>query len=284
MDDATRPTPPLRTQQWQSSADLALHIRRTTVEMTSRANASHIASCFSVTDILAVLYSRVLTFDPQQPRWPGRDRFILSKGHACAALYAVLAEFGFFPKEWLETYYLDGSRLADHATHKGVPGVEVSTGALGHGLPLATGMALAGKRDDRTHRVFCVLSDGECDEGSNWEAALFAPHHHLDNLTVIIDYNKIQSLGWVKDVIDLDPLADKWRAFGWVAHEVDGHDHAALETLLTKVPFETGRPSCIVAHTIKGKGVSFMENNLQFHYTPPRGDELSRALAELGVK
>lgn len=284
MDDATRPTPPLRTQQRQSSADLALHIRRTTVEMTSRANASHIASCFSVTDILAVLYSRVLTFDPQQPRWPGRDRFILSKGHACAALYAVLAEFGFFPKEWLETYYLDGSRLAGHATHKGVPGVEVSTGALGHGLPLATGMALAGKRDGRTHRVFCVLSDGECDEGSNWEAALFAPHHHLDNLTVIIDYNKIQSLGWVKDVIDLDPLADKWRAFGWVAHEVDGHDHAALETLLTKVPFETGRPSCIVAHTIKGKGVSFMENNLQFHYTPPRGDELSRALAELGVK
>ena len=284
MNDETRPVRPFPTQDPQSSVDLALHIRRTTVEMTSRANASHIASCLSVTDILAVLYSRVMVFDPRQPRWRDRDRFILSKGHACAALYAVLAEFGFFPKEWLETYYLDGSRLAGHATHKGVPGIEVSTGALGHGLPLATGMALAGKRDERAHRVFCVLSDGECDEGSNWEAALFAPHHHLDNLTVIIDYNKIQSLGWVKDVIDLDPLADKWRAFGWAAREVDGHDHAALEALLTAVPFEAGRPSCIVAHTIKGKGVSFMENNLQYHYTPPRGDELARALAELGVK
>ncbi|MFZ1413388.1 MAG: transketolase [Defluviicoccus sp.] len=275
---------PLPTQKRQSSVDLALQIRRTAIEMTSRANASHIASSLSVTDILAVLYSRVLVFDPQQPRWRDRDRFILSKGHACAALYAVLAEYGFFPKEWLATYYMDGSHLAGHATHKGVPGIEVSTGALGHGLPLATGMALAGKRDERTHRVFCVLSDGECDEGSNWEAALFAPHHHLDNLTVIIDYNKIQSLGWVKDVIDLDPLADKWRAFRWAAREVDGHDHAALEALLTAVPFEAGRPSCIVAHTIKGKGVSFMENNLQYHYTPPRGDELARALAELGVK
>lgn len=284
MNDEGRPMDPLPTQKRQSSVDLALQIRRTAIEMTSRANASHIASSLSVTDILAVLYSRVLVFDPSQPRWRDRDRFILSKGHACAALYAVLAEYGFFPKEWLATYYMNGSHLAGHATHKGVPGIEVSTGALGHGLPLATGMALAGKRDERTHRVFCVLSDGECDEGSNWEAALFAPQHHLDNLTVIIDYNKIQSLGWVKDVIDLDPLADKWRAFGWAARDVDGHDHAALEALLTAVPFEAGRPSCIVAHTIKGKGVSFMENNLQYHYTPPRGDELARALAELGVK
>lgn len=266
------------------TTEVALRLRRQVLEMTSRANSSHVASCLSVADVLAVLYSRVLRFDPDQPRWADRDRFILSKGHACAALYAILAECGFFPMQWLETYYLDGGKLAGHATHKGVPGVEVSTGALGHGLPLATGMALAGKRDGRGHRVFCVLSDGECDEGSNWEAALFAPHHRLDNLVVIIDYNKIQSLGWVKDVIDLDPLAEKWRAFGWAAREVDGHDHPALAQLLGGVPFEPGRPSCIVAHTVKGKGVSFMENNLQYHYTPPRGDELPRALAELEAR
>jgi transketolase len=267
-----------------SAPELARRVRRHVVLMTHRSGASHIGTCFSVTDILAVLYGRVMRYDPGHPGWPERDRFILSKGHGCAALYAVLAECGFFPREWLDTYYQDGTRLAGHATHKGIPGVEVSTGSLGHGLPLGTGMALVGKRDGRSYRVFVALSDGECDEGSNWEAALFAPHHKLDNLTVIIDYNKIQSLGFVKDVIDLTPLAEKWRAFGWCTREIDGHDAAALEEALSRVPLEPGRPTCLVAHTVKGKGVSFMENKLQYHYSPPRGDELPRALEELEVK
>ena len=249
--------------------------------MTSRGNASHIGSCLSMAEMLAVLYGRVLRVDPSRPDWPERDRFILSKGHGCAALYAVLAESGFFPLEWLETYYADGTRLAGHATHKNTPGVELSTGSLGHGLPVSCGMALAAKRDGKAHRVFVMISDGECDEGSTWEAALFAPHHQLDNLTVLIDFNKIQSLGTVKQVIDLDPLADKWRAFGWTTRELDGHDTRALEGALNATPLEPGRPTCIVAHTVKGKGVSFMENNLQYHYTPPRGDDVQRALAEI---
>lgn len=263
-------------------ADLARRVRRHVIVMANRANASHIGSCLSAADILAVLYGRILRLNPQRPGWTERDRFILSKGHGCAALYAVLAECGFFPMQTLETYYQNGTILPGHATHKFTPGVEASTGSLGHGLPLGIGMALAAKRDGKRHRVFVVLSDGECDEGSNWEAALFAPHHKLDNLVVIVDYNKIQSLGNVKEVIDLDPLADKWRAFRWATQEVDGHDVEALEKALSAVPVQPGRPTCVVAHTIKGKGVSFMENKLQYHYTPPRGDELTRALAEVG--
>lgn len=264
--------------------DLAQRVRRHVVLMTHRSGASHIGSCFSVTDILAVLYARVMRYNPGEPGWPERDRYILSKGHGCAALYAILAECGFFPREWLDTYYLDGTHLPGHATHKGIPGVEVSTGSLGHGLPLGSGMALAGKRDGKPYRVFVTISDGECDEGSNWEAALFSPHHRLDNLTVIIDHNKIQSLGFVKDVIDLSPLAEKWRAFGWATREVDGHDFDALEETLRRVPLEPGRPTCVVAHTIKGKGVSFMENKLLYHYASPRGEELTRALEELEAK
>jgi transketolase len=164
-----------------------------------------------------------------------------------------------------------------------MPGVEVSTGSLGHGLSLAVGMALAGRRDGKSHRVFCLVSDGECDEGSTWEPALFAPHHELDNLVVIVDYNKIQSLGRVEEVIDLDPLAAKWRAFGWATEEIDGHDIGAIEEVFRRLPFEPGRPSCIVAHTVKGKGVSFMEDKLLWHYRAPLGELLDDALAELGV-
>ncbi len=262
--------------------DIALRIRRHCVRMTHRANSSHIGSSLSTADILAVLYGRILQLNPGEPSWPERDRFILSKGHGCAALYAILAECGFFPMDWLETYYQNGSLLAGHATHKNVPGVEVSTGSLGHGLPIATGMALAAKRDGKRHRIFCLLSDGECDEGSTWEPALFAPHHKLDNLVVIIDYNKIQSFGRVKDVINLDPLGEKWHAFGWAVREIDGHDLNAIEKALNAVPFETDRPSCVVAHTIKGKGISFMEDKLLWHYRSPRDQELDLALAELG--
>lgn len=249
--------------------------------MVHRANASHIGSCLSIVDILTVLYGSILNVDPTRPDWPGRDRFILSKGHATAALYAILAEKGFFPVKWLETYCKDGSKLGGHITHHDVPGVEVSTGSLGHGLPIGCGMALAGKRDAKPYRVFVLLSDGECDEGSTWEAALFAPQHQLDNLIAIVDYNKIQSFGWVKEVLDLDPFIDKWRAFRWVAREIDGHDYAQIEEVLKSVPFEGGKPSLIVAHTIKGKGVSFMENQLSWHYKSPDAEELSKALAEL---
>lgn len=263
--------------------DLAVKIRAHALCMTHKANASHIGSCLSIADILAVLYGGVLQLDSARPDWPDRDRFILSKGHGCAALYAVLAEQGFFAKEWLETYCQDGAHLAGHITHHGVPGVEVSTGSLGHGLPIGCGMALAGKHDNQPYRVFVLLSDGECDEGSTWEAALFAPHHHLDNLIAIIDYNKIQSFGTVKEVLDLEPLTGKWRAFGWAVQEINGHDFGQIDDALKRVPFKIAQPSCIIAHTIKGKGVSFMENQLAWHYKSPNAEQLHQALAELGV-
>jgi transketolase len=266
----------------EQSAALARKIRLHALHMIHRAKSSHLGSAYSMADLLAVIYSRILRIDPQNPYAPDRDRFVLSKGHACAVLYAVLAEQGFFPKEWLQHFYQDGARLAGHATHVGVPGVEVSTGSLGHGLPLACGMALVGKRDRQSYRVFALLSDGECDEGSTWEAALFAPHHQLDNLTAIIDYNQIQSLGTVKEVLDLEPFAAKWKAFGWAVREIDGHDYAQVENTLTKLPFEPDKPTCVVAHTVKGKGVSFMENKLLWHYRSPDANEMALALAELG--
>jgi transketolase len=263
-----------------SSRELAKRIRTHCVVMTSRANASHIGSSLSIADLLAALYRDALRYDPQHPDWPDRDRFILSKGHGCAALYAVLAECGYIPTAMLETYYQNGSLLMGHATHH-VPGIEISTGSLGHGLTIGTGMALAAKRDDRPGRIFCLISDGECDEGSTWEPALFAPQHRLDNLVVIVDYNKIQSFGRVEDVINLSPLADKWRAFGWAVREIDGHDLDAIERTFASLPFSAGQPSCVVAHTVKGKGISYMENALAWHYRAPRGELLDQALAEL---
>lgn len=261
--------------------ELARRIRLHAVRMTGRAKSSHVASSMSMAEILAVLYRRILQVCPETAASPDRDRLILSKGHACAGLYAVLAECGFFPMAWLESFYIDGGKLAGHATAEGIPGVEVSTGSLGHGLPIACGLALAGKRDGRPYRVFALLSDGECDEGSNWEAALFAPHHQLDNLVVIVDYNKIQSLGDVKDVLDLEPFAAKWQAFRWAVREVDGHDIDAVTKTLESTPFESGKPSCIIAHTVKGKGVSFMENKLLWHYRSPQGEEYQQAMTEL---
>jgi transketolase len=263
-------------------SELARRIRVHVVRMTSRANSSHIGSSFSMSELLAVLYGGgMLRVDPARPDWPERDRFILSKGHGCAGLYAALSEAGFFPIEELDTFYLNGTRLAGHATTT-VPGVELSTGSLGHGLPVGTGMALAAKRAGESHRVFVLLSDGECDEGSVWEAALFAPQHKLDNLVVIVDYNKIQSLGTVKEVMDLDPFADKWRSFRWAVREVAGHDVQSIREALDAVPFEEGRPSCIIAHTVKGKGVSFMEDKLLWHYRAPLGDDRAIAMRELG--
>lgn len=263
-------------------AQLARSIRRDVVRMTHQARSSHCGSALSMADMLAVLYGGgALRVDPAWPTWPQRDRFILSKGHACAALYSVLAARGFFPRQWLDTFYADGSALFGHATHKGIPGIEVSTGALGHGLPIATGMALAAARSGATHRIWAMLSDGECDEGSTWEAALFAGHHRLDNLIVIVDFNKIQSLGRVDEVMSLEPFADKWRAFGWAATEIDGHDVPAIAEAFGALPLQPGRPTCIIAHTIKGKGVSFMQDQLLWHYRAPDDGELARALAEL---
>ena len=263
---------------------LTHRIRLRTLQMIYRAKSSHLGSAFSMAELLAVLYTQILRVDPNRPDWDERDRFILSKGHACAALYVVLAERGFFPRKWLDEFYQDGGHLAGHATHVGVPGVEFSTGSLGHGLPVSCGMALAAKKDRSTYRVFTLLSDGECDEGSNWEAALFAPHHKLDNLTVIIDYNKIQSLGPVSDVLELEPLADKWRAFGWAVVEIDGHNFGQIEKALTNLPATAGKPTCVIAHTIKGKGISFMEDKLLWHYRCPDKEEMARALSELGVR
>lgn len=268
----------------QTLRDLAQRIRVHVLRMIGRAKSSHLGSSFSMVELLVVLYSTILRVDPECPHSAGRDRFILSKGHACAALYAVLAERAFFPLSWLDEFYLDGSRLAGHVTHSNVPGVEVSTGSLGHGLSIASGMALAGKRDGSRYRVFALLSDGECDEGSTWEAALFAPHHGLDNLVAIVDYNKIQSLGTVKEVLDLEPLGAKWAAFGWTVKEIDGHDFSQIENALRKVPAEPGRPTCVIAHTVKGKGVSFMEDKLLWHYRVPDQEELTCALIELGEK
>ena len=272
---------PTKTIDAQATRELARNIRQRALQMIHAAGSSHVGSTLSMAEILAVLYSGVLNVSPATVDSPERDRFILSKGHACAGLYAVLAERGFFPLEWLETFYGNGSKLAGHATTS-VPGVEISTGSLGHGLPIACGMALAAKRDGHSFRVFTVLSDGECDEGSVWEAALFAPQHRLDNLTVIVDYNKIQSLGNVSDILELEPFGAKWEAFGWRVTEIDGHDHEQIIEALGRAPGATGKPDCILAHTVKGKGVPFMENQLLWHYRSPNADELARAVAALG--
>ena len=231
-------------------------------------------------DLLAGLYWDAMHIDPANPSLPERDRFILSKGHGAAIVYAALAERGFFPVSELDSYCQTGSRLTGHIT-SGVPGVELSSGALGHGLPVGCGLALAAKREGHASRTFVLASDGEMDEGSNWEAILFAPQHELDNLTLVIDYNRIQSFGRTKDVLDLDPLADKFRAFRWAVREIDGHNMDEIITALAALPFQHGSPSVIIAHTVKGKGVSFMEDTLAWHYKSPTDDQLRLALAEL---
>jgi transketolase len=262
------------------SKELARRIRKHALGMTSRGGSSHIGAVLSMADLVAVLYADVMKIDPRNPRWADRDRFILSKGHAGAGIYAALAESGFFPVEQLRTHYQDGSLLSGHVSHKGIPGVEFSTGSLGHGLPVGAGMAYGAKLDDRAHRIFVLLSDGECDEGSNWEAILFAAHHKLANLVAVIDYNKIQSLARVEDTIALEPFVDKWVSFGWEVRETDGHDHAALKRALA-ASSASGKPLCVMAHTVKGKGVSFMENTVLWHYRTAKGEEYDRALEEL---
>ncbi|HUQ47311.1 MAG TPA: transketolase [Gemmatimonadaceae bacterium] len=280
MEQNTAPTLDQRTAI-PASAELALQIRKHAVRMTNLGGSSHVGSVLSMADIVAVLYGGVLRVDPSNPARPDRDRFILSKGHAGAGIYAALAETGFFSTELLEKHCADGSVLSGHVSHRGVPGVELSTGSLGHGLSVGAGFAYGGKLDNKTHRAFVLMSDGECDEGSTWEAAMFASHHKLDNLVAIIDYNKIQSLAPVSETLTLEPFADKWEAFGWSVVEVDGHDHSSLYASLSTVPRAKGKPTCVIAHTTKGKGVSFMERSVLWHYRTPRGSEYDEALNEL---
>ena len=264
-----------------TSEQLAWLIRRHGVEMTHLSGGSHIASILSVADIIAVLYSDVLRYDPQDPKMPERDRFILSKGHAGAAIYAALAESGFFDPERRKTHYQNGSILSGHVSHKGVPGVEFSTGSLGHGLPVAAGMAQAAKMDGKTHRVYAVLGDGECDEGSVWEAALFANHFGLNNLVAIVDHNKMQSLDFCENTLKLEPFAEKWRSFGWNALQIDGHDHNALRAAFENAK-HSEKPTVIIADTVKGKGISFMEFDILWHYRFPHdGWEYDDAIKEL---
>lgn len=264
-----------------TSEELARRIRRHALLMTSRGGASHIGSVFSMADLVAVLYARVLKVDPRHPRWPDRDRFILSKGHAGAGIYAALAERGFFDAALLEGHYRNGSNLSGHVSHKDVPGVELSTGSLGHGLGVGCGMAYAARLAGKGHRVFVLLSDGECDEGSNWEAIHFAGHHRLGRLVAVVDYNRIQSLKPTEETLGLEPFVDKWRSFRWNVREVNGHDHEALAQALSPAADPSAAPLCVLAHTVKGKGVSFMENTVLWHYRIARGEELDAALDEL---
>ena len=258
--------------------DLARRARVSALTMCSRSGASHIGAALSVIDILSVLYGEVADVAPHRTEDPARDIVLVSKGHSASGVYAVMAHAGFFPVEWLDDYYLDGSRLGGHVTAHGIPGVELSTGALGHALPFGVGRAITDQLDGIDRRVFVVLSDGECAEGSNWEAALMAAHRDLRNVTVIIDRNRLQILGRTEDVLGLEPFVDKWRAFGWEVVEVDGHDHDALaEAMRTR----SERPRAIVANTIKGKCVDFMEDTVEWHTLVPNEEQLAIALAQL---
>lgn len=273
---------PGQQKQRMTSIDLAQRIRRGAVEMTHSAHASHVGAMLSAADIIAVLYADIMRYDALNPDMAERDRFILSKGHAGATVYIALAETGFFPLTLLGTYCADGSILSGHVSHKGVPGVEFSTGSLGHGLSVAAGMALglpSALPGGNGSRVFVLMGDGECQEGAVWEAALFAAHHKLSNLMAIVDHNKMQGLGFSDDIMTIRPLREKWAAFGWNAVEVDGHNHEQLRQALSARSDE--RPTCIIAHTTKGKGVSFMENNLLWHYRDPQDVNYTQAVNEL---
>jgi len=260
---------------------IAREIRKDILDMVYRAKAPHIGSSFSIVEMLVALYFRCLAVSPENAQAENRDIFILSKGHGCPALYAALARRGFFHPQVLERFGINGGTLELHPTRDPAKGIEVSTGSLGHGLSIGAGMALAARRCQSSRRVFCLLSDGETNEGSVWEAAMFSAHHRLDNLISIVDYNKIQALGKTEEVINMEPLAAKWRSFGWETVEIDGHDFGQIVTALENVPFRTGKPGVIIAHTTKGKGISFMENDILWHYRCPDEAEYRRALEEL---
>lgn len=263
-----------------SSFELAKEVRKLSLQMVVNSRASHIGSALSIADILSVLYFDILKINKNELNDPERDIFILSKGHACVSVYAVLGLMDFFPLTELDSYGNNDSSFMNHISHK-VPGVEFSTGSLGHGLPFATGKALGSKIRSSKNKVFVIVGDGELDEGSNWEALLFASHHKLDNLIVIVDYNNLQSLTTVEETLNLEPLTDKFESFGANVFQVDGHNHIELSNTIRKsIEFE-GKPNVIIAKTIKGKGVSYMENKVKWHYSTPSPDELQIALNEI---
>lgn len=257
------------------------NIRKSIIYMVHYSKSSHVGTCLSIVDILSILYFKVMNVDPQNPNKADRDKFILSKGHGSAALYATLAERGFFPKEYLDKYYTDGGILPGHLDMEAVPGIEASAGSLGHGLSLGLGMAIANRQTNNPGHIYVLLGDGECNEGSVWEAVMLASTLQLKNFTAIIDYNKLQSFGRTNEIINQENMAERWRAFGWETYEVDGHHVDELEKVFN---LEQSRPKAIIAHTIKGKGVSYMEDRLEWHYKSPDRDQYNEALKELGDK
>lgn len=264
-------------QLQEMSKQLRCHV----VRMTAAAGSGHPGGSMSAAEVVAALYFAVMRHRPHEPRWPERDRFILSKGHAAPVLYAALAESGYFPIDELATLRKLGSCLQGHTDRNLTCGVEMSTGSLGMGLSYGIGVALAGKLDDRDYRTYVLLSDGECDEGQTWEAALAAPQFKLDNLVGIVDYNRQQLSGWTRDIMNLEPLAAKWEAFGWHTVEIDGHDLEEILAAFERTAEVRDRPSVIISHTVKGKGVSFMENKVHFHGKAPTPEEAEMALKEL---
>ncbi len=260
-------------------------LRARIIETSHKAGIPHLGSCLSCVDILTALYFSILRIDPANPTAANRDRFILSKGHGAPALFQLLAMRGFYPESMLETYGEDGGVFAEHPPAPGyLAGIEAATGSLGHGLPIALGMALAARMNKQTYKVYAVLSDGECNEGSVWEAAMLAAAQKVDNLCIVIDFNKWQATGRSRDVMALDPLMEKWKAFGWNACEVDGHDMSTLVDTLAHFPSGQHKPTAIIAHTVKGKGVSFMEDDNNWHYRTPTAAEVILAKRELGIE
>jgi transketolase len=260
---------------------VAKRLRRDIVTMIAKAGSGHPGGSLSAVEIVTALYWKIMRHKPADPQWPDRDRFILSKGHAAPVLYAALAECGYFPKSELATLRQLDSRLQGHADRTATPGVEMSSGSLGQGLSFAIGCALAGRLDKKSWRVYALLSDGECDEGQIWEAAMSAAKFEPDNLTAIVDNNGIQLSGFNRDIMPLEPFSKKWGAFGWQVFEVDGHDFSQLLDAFGKAQEVRGKPAVIIAHTVKGKGVSFMENNVDFHGKAPNAEQLEKALEEL---
>ena len=270
-------------EQWLSRR--ANWIRLSAMTMTHHAKLGHTGGDLSSADILATLYlGRVLNLNPEEPRWEQRDRFVMSKGHCSAAFYSTLASRGFFSVEQLKTFMDPLSMLNGHPDRNKLPGVEANTGPLGHGLPIAVGMALAARMRNETWRVFVLVGDGELQEGSNWEAAMCAQQYNLDNLIVIVDRNRIQQGDFTESTIRMEPLVDRWTAFGFAVKELDGHDHLALYQAFSSVPLEEGKPSCFIARTIKGRGVSFAENKPAWHHGVPTREQLEIAQRELGVE
>ena len=266
-------------QMLETKANL---IRRHIIKMTYTAQSGHPGGSLSYTDVITALFFKVMRHRPEDPSWEDRDKFVLSKGHAAPAYYAALAETGYFPVDDLVTLRKLGSHLQGHPCRMKTPGVEISTGSLGQGLSVANGMALASKLDRRQTRIFCLLGDGELQEGQNWEAAMLASHYKLDNITAFIDRNKMQIDGPTEQIMSLEPLGDKWRAFGWNVIEINGHDMRQILEACEKATQVMGKPTMVIAHTIKGKGVSFMEGAIAFHGKAPNADEYRIALKELG--